>query len=192
MTLADLASLGSLVSGVAVLVSLLFLYFQIRQTQRNQRAAISQAAITRNVEFNNWATAPEISAFMLKALTRPEELSETEVWQLTGVTRNLILGFQDAKFQHDTGLADGTIFEHALGSLKFWMASPAFRATYERYRSTYAQDLVIEVDRLIRDLPLRSFEMRSAEFRKRLAELNAARDSQAGGGDEVSRPEGGR
>jgi hypothetical protein len=192
MTLSDLASLGSLVSGLAVLVSLLFLYFQIRQTERNQRAAISQAAITRNVEFNNWATAPEISALMWNALTRPDELGETEVWQLTILTRNLLLSFQDAKFQHDAGLADDVLFEHSLGSLKFFMASAAFRAAYEQNRSTYAPGLVVEMDRLIRDLPLRSFEMHTADFKKKLAELNAARDSQAGGGDEVSRPEGGR
>lgn len=179
MTLSDLASLGSLVSGLAVLASLLFLYFQIRQTQRNQRAAISQAAITRNVEFNNWLSAPEMSAFMLKALTRPDELSEEEVWRLTGVTRNLVLGFQDAKFQHDAGLADDIIFDHALRSLKFWMTCPAFRAKYEQRRSTYAQNLVAEVDRLIRDLPLLSFEAQEADFRKRLAELIAMRDSQS-------------
>jgi hypothetical protein len=179
MTLSDIAALGSLVSSLAVLVSLLFLYFQIRQTERNQRAAISQAAITRTVEFNNWLTAPEMSAFMLKALAQPDELSEREVWQLSGVMRNLILGFQDAKFQHDSRLADGIIFDHALRSLKFWMAAPAFRAAYEQNRASYAPDLVAEIDRLIRDLPLHSFEMHTADFKKKLVELNAVRDSQS-------------
>jgi hypothetical protein len=181
MTLSDLAALGSLVSGVAVLVSLLFLYFQMRQTERNQRANISQAAIARNVQYNSLLFAPEMSAFMLKALTRPGELNEKEVWQLAGVVRNFILGFQDARFQHDSHLADDAIFDHALRSLKFWMAYPAFRATYERYRSTYTQDIVAEVDRLIRDLPLRYFETYEAEFKERLAELNVLRDSQNAG-----------
>jgi hypothetical protein len=179
MTLSDIASLGGLISSLAVLVSLLFLYFQIRQTERNQRAAISQAAIARNVQQNNWLIATEMSAFMLKALTQPDELSEREVWQLTGVVRNLIFGFQDAKFQHESRLADDIIFDHALRSLKFWMASPAFRAAYEQNRSTYAQDLAAEIDRLICDLPLQSFDMRETEFKAALARLTAARDSQS-------------
>ncbi|MBS0278610.1 MAG: hypothetical protein JSR81_13400 [Proteobacteria bacterium] len=179
MTLSDLAALGSLVSGLAVLVSLVFLWFQFRQTERNQRAAISQAAITRNVQHNSALFAPDMSALVLKALTQPDELSEGDVWQLTGVMRNLILSFHEVKFQHDSHLADDIIFDYALRSIKFWMASPVFRAIYEQYRPTYSQELVAEVDRLIRDQPLRSFEVRPAEFRKRLAELIAIRDSQS-------------
>ena len=40
MSLSDLASIGSLVSGVAVLGSLIYLALQVRQTDRNQQAAI--------------------------------------------------------------------------------------------------------------------------------------------------------
>lgn len=51
MSLSDLAALGSFISGLGVLVSLVFLYFQLRQigvqvkqTEKNQRALISQAS----------------------------------------------------------------------------------------------------------------------------------------------------
>ena len=47
MTLSDLASIGSLVSGAAVLGSLIYLALQVRQTDRNQMAAIRHSRVTR-------------------------------------------------------------------------------------------------------------------------------------------------
>ena len=64
MTLSDLASIGSLVSGAAVLGSLIYLALQVRQTDRNQMAAIRHSRVTRAVDVLMAHADPSLAAII--------------------------------------------------------------------------------------------------------------------------------
>lgn len=159
MTLSDLAAIGSFVSGLAVLVSLVFLYFQLRQvtaqvvqTEKNQRALMSQGVIDRSVSMNCWIS--DHSALMVKADTDADKLTDEEVFALSGIVRNILLNFQDYHLQRKMGLADESTYNNALGSVRFFFAMPAFRALYTIRRNSYAPELTVLIDQMIKSLPL--------------------------------------
>jgi hypothetical protein len=179
MTFSDLASLGSFVSGLAVLVSLVFLWFQlrqigaqIRQSEKNQRAPMSQGAVNRSIETNTWLTQPHISAVFQK-VANGNDLDEQEALLLTGISRNILLNFQDAHVQHQMGLADDITLEHAAGSMRFFLSLPALRATYLLNRGNHAPALIALTDRIVADVPLRTPYFFAEQLRSALAEVQA-------------------
>ena len=180
MTLSDLAALGGFVSGLAVLASLGFLYFQLRQigqqiaqSEKNQRALINQGAINRSIETNIWLTQPQMSAVFMKAVNAGE-MNEREAFLLTAIVRNILLNFQDSHVQHKIGLADGITFDHAAGSLRFFLSLPAIRATYQLNRPSYAPGLLALVDGIVADLPLRPPSSFAEQLRAALAGMRSA------------------
>src|SRR5450755_1342360 len=88
MSLSDLAALGSFISGLAVLASLGFLYFQmrqvaeqVRQADRNQRAANVLQTIRFSNAFNVGLMQPELSRIQLKLVRGDTDLTEVETMQ---------------------------------------------------------------------------------------------------------------
>ncbi len=73
MNLSDIASIATVISSLTVLVSLIYLSLQIRQTERNQRAAMDQGAANRNVEINVFHADPRV----ISLTTRVKSLWET-------------------------------------------------------------------------------------------------------------------
>jgi hypothetical protein len=67
MSLSDLASLGSFVSGFAVLVTLVLLLLQMRQSNQNQRALMSQGNIDRIGNILRWLAEPHIADLDFRA-----------------------------------------------------------------------------------------------------------------------------
>ena len=177
MSLSDVASIGTLLSAVAVLVSLIFLYFQlrqlsaqVRQTERNQRSIINQGATTRSMATNSWLSEPHMSEVLTKAMSNALAFTDVEALQLTGIVRNVLLSFQDALTQHQSGLVDNITFHHAEASLRFWLSVPALRASYRMFASTYALELQGAVDQIIADAPPNPAIQISAQLRTVLAE----------------------
>lgn len=75
MTLSDLASIGSFVSGVAVVITLVMLLLQMRQTDRNQRAAMQLGRATRGTDVLTRLIDPEVARIARKAWTSCEPLA---------------------------------------------------------------------------------------------------------------------
>jgi hypothetical protein len=178
MSLSDLAALGSFVSGAAVLVSLIFLYFQLRQigaqmtqADKNQRALMSQGAINRSVGLNCWIT--DNSALFVKAGTHADQLTEAEVFAVSGIVRNILLSFQDYHVQHQLGLADEITYKNAEMSVRFFLSYPFFRALYKMRRATYAPELAALVDRMAQTVSAQPPAPMAAQLMAALAQSHA-------------------
>ena len=174
-------------SGLAVLASLVFLYFQlrqlseqVRQTERNQRSLVNQGATARSIAANAWLTEPHMSAMFSRAISEPTKLSDIEVFQLSGVLRNVMIAFQDTLVQHRNGLADDITLRHAEASLRFFLSVPGIRAMYRMFAPTYAAELREIVDRIVAETPSNPPIAMAARFRDLLSEDHGPVPLQAG------------
>ena len=163
MSLSDLASLGSFVSGFAVLVSLVFLYFQVRQVnaqvrqaERNQRAAAQQARATRSSEL--WAALgqPGVSEVFFRVQRGGEDVSAAELATYFSFCRALLYCWEDAYFQHEQELLDDAAFAATLAAMGGSAGMPGFRATWAlALRESHEPGFQRFMDDLIRTTPVR-------------------------------------
>ncbi len=153
MSLSDLASVGSFVSGVAVLISLIYLALQVRQAEKNQRALIQQGRAARLVDIQLRLADPDLAAVYSRAM-RGEELSAVEVVQFGHATRAIMVGLEDAFFQHRERLLTGPAFESVTQSLRTTMASPGRRAMWKLQRGLFEKDFQAYIDAIVRETPL--------------------------------------
>ncbi len=149
MTLSDLASIGSLVSGVAVLISLIYLALQIRQAERNQRAIVQQARISRSSDQLMGVANPLLTHAWLQGLKGASDLTEEEAFQFIIVSTAMLRNVEDVYFQHDLGLLDGTSLENQLGPLRGFLRTRGGTAMWKAVRNNYDQGFASRVDRLV-------------------------------------------
>jgi hypothetical protein len=151
MTLSDLASLGSFVSGIAVLVSLIYLALQVRQAEKNQRAALNQGYVDRTTENLRWlADAPQ-AELITRVMAGELNFTSEEVFRLSMAFRTSLLSTQDAFLQHRAGLIDEMTLENALlGLTRTYLRQPFYRAVWKSgHRETIALDFRTKVDAII-------------------------------------------
>jgi hypothetical protein len=166
MSLSDLASLGSFISGVAVLVSLIFLYFQLRQVnvqvqqaEKNQQAAIQQAANHQRIDlFRDRATHPSLAEAVSLAQYSPDQLNFSQWLQFMNHTGAISSLYEDTFYQHKHGLLSDDAFESRLGTLRATVTSPAFRAVWNVSRRLYGHDYVEFIDKLVATTPVIVFD----------------------------------
>src|SRR5215831_7312473 len=110
MSLSDLASLGSFVGGIAVLTSLLYLALQVRQAERNQRAAIQQGRASHLSDLMLNASHPDITMGYFKGLRGDPSISLLELRQFRLMFRATLYSWEDAFFQYRDKLLDKASF----------------------------------------------------------------------------------
>ena len=145
MTLSDLAALGSFISGIAVIVSLVFLYFQLRQlaaqnlqSQRNQQAAIQQAA--NHLSINIWmsrALNPSIREASRASVTHPQEMTLEQWEQVLILHVAMIRLYQDDFRHHNQGLLSDAAFASRTTAFRSSMSYPQDRATWSSVKNAY-------------------------------------------------------
>jgi hypothetical protein len=160
MTLLDLSAIGGFVSGLAVLVSLVFLFFQLRQiaeqikqTQSNQKAAISQGRTNRMGDISLRMADPALAGAVMKGISGGEKFSELELFQLMNVARALFLNAEDTYYQHENGLLEREAFEGYINALKLTFMAPGFRLGWQLSRASYGAGFVRFMDKLLEGTP---------------------------------------
>ena len=120
MSLSDLASIGSLVSGAAVLGSLIYLALQVRQTDRNQQAAIRQGRTTRAIDLLLAQLRSRASPMPGRAGWRRRAKSpQTELRQFLSLCRSQFHHVEDAFYQrHEEGLLNDAAFATVLEGMR--------------------------------------------------------------------------
>lgn len=171
MTLSDVANISSLASAIAVLVSLIYLTIQVRQSERNQRAIISQAVATRAVENMRWSAEADPAALRARVMAGDSSFTSQEVMQLCFILRATIVVNQDTWLQHGEGLTPELTFNTTLGGLRTQMARAPFRAVWGMIRHEFAIETVAFVDRVVSETPLIAGIDLAAQFRDELAKL---------------------
>jgi len=180
MTLSDLAALGSFVSGVAVLVSLVFLWFQlrqmndqVRQAEKNQRAAIRQAHSTRISE--TFLRRMETAELWVKVQSDDPDIDDVELYQVLQMGSAIWFSIEDSFYQHRDGLLDDAAWKANEAGLRTAASGAFMRATWQFARSSaVGSDFVAYVDALMAEVPAGGRANLIAEFRKALARETAA------------------
>lgn len=171
MNLSDLASLATVISSGAVLVSLIYLSLQVRQTERNQRALMNQGAITQIANTLNWLTEPGIADLAARVEAGETQFTASELQQLRGRMRVMLLAAQDSYVQHKAKLVDELTWQNASAVVRYVVGQPGYRALWKSTRATYAPEWIAYVDKLIEDTPLVAPVDASARFKADLAEV---------------------
>lgn len=179
MSLSDLASLGNFISGAAVLASLLFLYFQmksmteqVRQAEKNQRAALDQGYIARTTATLKWLSEPPINDLQARVRAGGTDFTAQELLQLSLTLRNEILGAQDAYLQHRSGLIDAMTLDNSMLTLKTWLAQPAYRALWMSMAPTVAREFAAVIDAML-IVPVAQADDMITAFKTNLAKVGA-------------------
>jgi hypothetical protein len=138
MTLSDLASIGSLVSGAAVLGSLIYLALQVRQTDRNQMAAIRHTRVTRIVDIQLAIADPGVAGAWRHGLQSPGEVTQEELTQFVALCRALFYHLEDSFFQHEEGLLNEDAFATVRDGTRNLAGFPGYRTAWKANRRAYA------------------------------------------------------
>jgi len=174
MTLSDVANIGTLASAVAVLVSLVYLSMQVRQTERNQQALLSQSVANRGVETLRWSAEPGMAALRTRVVSGETRFTDTEVMQLMFMMRSMIVVNQDSRLQHATGLIDERTLQMTVGGLRAHLRAPVFRAIWAMIREEFPAETGAYIDQVIRDTPLSEPTSLAARLTRELAALEGS------------------
>jgi hypothetical protein len=176
MSLSDLASLGSFVSGVAVLASLVFLFFQmrqmteqVRQSEKNQQAAIRQGRSTRTVDITLRGMEPAFAETFTKVMSGSEELSPASLHQFSGYWRASFYNWEDSFYQHMEGLFSELAFSALNANVRSIMRLVPMRAQWRIWRFQYGPEFVDWMDKLILETPRQEAGNRLAVWSDALA-----------------------
>ena len=178
MSLSDLASISGIVSGLAVVVSLIFLYFQLRQineqvkqAEKNQRAALNQGFVTRTTDNLRASMDGPAHELMQRVYAGETNFTASELFKLRLAFRLSIIGTQDAYLQHREGLLDAANMDYATLTLKMWLRQPVFRALWSQSATSLPPEFVAFVNGLIAETPLAEPEDTVARFQADLAKI---------------------
>lgn len=181
MSLSDLAALGSFISGLGVLVSLVFLYFQLRQigvqvkqAEKYQRAMMNQGALAGTREIIQAFAEPHSAALLSRVTAGERDFTAIELYQLSMLLRQSLIGLQDTLFQHREGLIDDGTLENAFRANRTTLAQPVFRTIWMQSRETFAPEVASRVDKLISDRPVAKPVDSVARFQANLAKIIAS------------------
>ena len=161
MPLSDLASIGSFVSGAAVLVSLALLYFQlrqiaqqIRQADKNQKAALRTTRASRTMDSLYRLLDADAAQIFRDGGAGSDDMSSTQVTRYVMMCLIRFLNAEDAFYQHEDGLLPETAYESFLAIFRTDLALPGFRASWQFLRSRFRGGFVEFVDELIVQTPV--------------------------------------
>lgn len=88
---------------------------------------------------------------MSRVVAGERDFTAPEIYQLSIMLRQSLIGMQDGLFQHREGLIDEGTMENAFRANRSTLAQPVFRALWLQSRETYAPELAARVDTLISD-----------------------------------------
>jgi hypothetical protein len=154
MNFSDLAAIGGFLGSVAVCGSLVYLALQVRQSDRNQRALMTQGIITRGTGIIMFMAQPLMSDLVARINAGETDFSSSEIIQLNLALRLLLADLQDAYVQRKNGLADETSFDSIRQISTQFLSFPVMRVLWLGARPTFPSEFAGVVDELTRALPL--------------------------------------
>lgn len=181
MSLSDLVSIGSLLSSLAVLVSLIYLNRQVRQTDRNQQAAIRHGRSTRLVEILLAATDAAMADALAKGLAGADDITDTQVNQFMYYMNAFFNDAEDAYYQHQTGLLNAEAFASFTASWRMALSTPGWRVAWKQRRALYHGRFGKFMDKLVAETPVREVAGTIAQWKADVAAERASIEAQAGG-----------
>ncbi|HEY2069307.1 MAG TPA: hypothetical protein VGG48_07120 [Rhizomicrobium sp.] len=172
MSLSDLASIGSLISGVAVLISLVYLALQVRQAERNQRAAVQQARLSRSSDQLMGLADGPVARAWLKGMRGDDSLAGEEFLQFALFMTAMLRSTEDVFFQHDLGLLDAVSLDNQLGPLRMALRTRGGLALWRTVKANYDATFAARVEAIV-PAQLTDDYLPAAIWKAELAKLRA-------------------
>lgn len=172
MSFSDIASLGSLISGVAVLISLVYLALQVRQAEKNQRAALNQGTVDRLANLILTLSQPAFADLLARVRAPDPTFTAQEIMSLRLIQRATLLSLQDTVIQHREGLLDQATLDNGVNAMKETLAWPVARVIWQSTKHSYAPELRTFVEGLMAGLPVPTPRDIDAEFKLALAHVS--------------------
>jgi hypothetical protein len=154
MSFSDLAAIGGFISSLAVCGSLIYLALQVRQSDRNQRALMTQGMMTRGADIIMFMAQPHVSALLARMSAGESDFSPPDIIQLNLALRLVLADLQDGYVQRMAGLTDEASFDSVVHISRLVLSYPVMRVLWQGARSTFSSEIAQIVDDLIKDLPL--------------------------------------
>jgi hypothetical protein len=173
MSLSDLASLGSFVSGVAVLVSLIYLALQVRQAQRNQRAAIHQSRLDSRIHLLETIAGNPPADLINRGYLADPTMTALEGDQFVYVIGTDFLQYEEWFYQFCDGMIDRRRWESSLRALRYEATFPGFRAAWRSLRPAFQDDFGRVVDEVFQQTPLTGASHLAPQWRAQAAQERA-------------------
>ena len=175
MSLSDFAAIGSLVGVAAVLVSLVYLAIQVRQTEKNQRAALNQGYVNRVTDYLRWYAESPLNDLRVRVVKGDTAFTAEELQSLHMALRVTLLSAQDAYVQHKAGLADDMTFDNSMRNVRNgWLNQPVYRVLCRQQLPNIAPEFAAVLEKLLRETPMAQPNDLVALFQSDLAAEKAA------------------
>lgn len=155
MTLSDFAAVGGIVSSLAVLVSLVYLSIQIRQAEKNQRAALNQGYINRVTDYLRWYAESPLNELRARVVKGDTVFTAEELQSMHMALRVTLLSAQDAYVQHKAGLADDMTFDNSMRNVRNgWLNQPVYRVLCRQQLPNIAPEFAGVLENMLRETPV--------------------------------------
>jgi hypothetical protein len=175
MTLSDLAAVGGIVSSLAVLVSLVYLAIQIRQAEKNQRAALNQGYINRVTDYLRWYAESPLNELRARVVKGDTAFTAEELQRMHMALRVTLLSAQDAYLQYKAGLADDMTFDNSMRNVRNgWLNQPVYRVLCRQQLPSIAPEFAGVLEKILYETPVAQPHDLVAIFQADLAAEKAA------------------
>ena len=152
MSLSDLTNIGGFVSSLAVLVSLVYLALQIRQSAKNQKAAIHNERNGHLLGLLAGSYADkQTKDVCVRGLNADTTLSPVECNQFEHVQLCFLNFCQEYFLMFRDGMIGKERYTHTMNNLKMDVTRPGTRATWKTIRGGFDPAFAAHVDGFVRE-----------------------------------------
>lgn len=148
-------AIGEIVGALAVVVSLLYLSVQLRNQNRESRAAGMHEIWSGFRDSVSVLGESQAATIYTKALAQ-EELTDSEQMQLLVIIQNILRVFEEAHMQWKQGRLDDDVWESMLLQITLVLGSRPFRFVWELRKEVFGSSF----QEFIENLPRNQYSIR--------------------------------
>jgi hypothetical protein len=176
MTLEELSFISQIVAAIAIVVSLIYVAVQLRQTERNQRAAMQLTYAGRIIDGGHRAAEPHMADVIAKVVKGETSLTDREMIQLMQLADTIIAMFDDTVWQRKAKLLDDTHLDNMTHVARAFFAWPAARAVWHARKAFIAPHRAELIEKtIIQGVPLSAPVDIAARWREAVAAIEEGR-----------------
>ena len=154
MPLDQLANIAEIFGMLVITITLIFLTIQVRQNTAAMRSAATREAHQQLAQYYELhARSDAVRDTMIKGLSDPVALSETETSRFFSIMMIAATNFQNWIIQSQSGAMEGDILNSYSKLIQSITDTPGFRAFWDERKYVFSQDVQNYVEELIQRGP---------------------------------------
>jgi hypothetical protein len=154
VTLEHIFYISQIIASVAVVCSLIYVGLQVRYAERSQRGMMQQARADRTSAGSLAVADPELARIWMKGGAGDADFTPVEFTQWLMLTRSAFLSGEDSVLQYKAGLLSKETYDTYVSGVRFYMASPGFRAAWKMHRMQFGSEFRAFGDAMLNEVPV--------------------------------------